>query len=124
MFDSVVSPRLALARGLVGRTFPPINIYDQGDALTVECELPGVDQENLELFITGDVLTLKGERPETSQDDQTTVHIRERVAGSFNRAITLPVEVDGDKAEAAFVNGVLKVTVPRSEEHTSELQSH
>ena len=114
LFDTVVSPRLAFARGLMGRTFPPMNIYDKGEAISVECELPGVDQENLELFITGDVLTLKGERPETRHDDRTRVHIRERGAGSFNRAITLPVEVDGDKAEAAVVNGILKVTVPKA----------
>lgn len=114
LFDTVVSPRLAFARGLVGRNFPPINVYDEGDAIAVECELPGVDQKNLELFVTGDALTLKGERPEAKHEDQTRVHIRERGSGSFNRAITLPVEVDGDKAEAAFVNGILKVRVPKA----------
>ncbi|HOI53772.1 MAG TPA: Hsp20/alpha crystallin family protein [Phycisphaerae bacterium] len=114
LFDTLVAPRLAVARGLVGRTFPPVNVYDDGAALTLECELPGIDQENLELYIAGDTMTLKGERPEVRCDENARMHIRERGYGTFNRAITLPVDVDGDKAEARFVNGVLRVTVPKS----------
>ena len=114
LFDTLVAPRLAVARGLLGRTFPPVNIYDDGAALTLECELPGIDQEHLELYIAGDTMTLKGERPECQCEANAKMHICERGSGTFNRAVTLPVAVDGEKAEARFTHGVLRVTVPKS----------
>jgi HSP20 family protein len=113
LFDALV-PRLA--RGVIPRAYPPANIYEEKDALVVEFEMPGVSEETIELTITGDVLTLKGERPALEPQAETTVHIQERGYGAFNRAITLPTNIDSEKAEARYDHGVLVIRLPKAPE--------
>ena len=113
LFDSLVARYGGLGHGLIPRAFPPVNIHEDGDALLLECELPGVEPAGLEVSITGDVLTLRGERLKPVTAAGTTEHIQERTYGAFNRAITLPVSVDSDKAEARFANGVLSLRLPK-----------
>ena len=114
LFDAMIPRRLGLSYGLISRAMPPVNIYDDKDCLLVECELPGVDQNSLELHVSGDVLVLKGERPALRPAEGTTVHIQERGYGNFNRAITLPTPVEGDKAEARYDSGILTVKLPKT----------
>lgn len=102
--------------GLFSRACPPVNVYEDADAVVVECELPGADHDSIEVFATGDVLTLKGERPALEPDDQTTVHIQERRYGAFNRSITLPLNVDSEKVEARYDNGILSIRLPKAAE--------
>lgn len=116
LFDSLVSRRFGVSRGLFPRAFPPTNIYEDADAVRVESEMAGVDQDSLELFVTGDVLTIKGEVPALEADETTTVHIRERGCGRFNRAIALPTDVKSDEIEAHYANGVLRVKLPKAPE--------
>jgi HSP20 family protein len=97
-----------------GRTFPPINVWEDGDNLYVEAELPGVKSENLDIAVVGNELTIKGERPVPSEDG-VTYHRRERGTGSFTRVVVLPVEVDANQVNAAMNNGVLLITLPKSE---------
>ncbi len=113
LFDSLVTRYGGLAHGLIPRAFPPVNILENQEALLIECELPGVEPGSLDLSITGDVLTLKGERLKPVNPAGTTEHIQERTYGAFNRAITLPVGVDNDHAEAKFANGVLSLRLPK-----------
>jgi HSP20 family protein len=113
LFNSMM-PRLG--RGLVGRAFPPTNVYEDKDAMVVECELPGVSEESLDLTVTGDVLTLKGQRPALEPQENTKVHIQERGYGTFNRAITLPTTIEGDKVEARYDSGVLSIRLPKAPE--------
>jgi HSP20 family protein len=95
--------------------FPPVNVWEDGEQVHVEAELPGLALENLEIFVTGgDQLTLKGER-KTPTADKAAWHRRERVFGSFHRTVTLPFQVDADKVEARLEQGVLHITLAKHE---------
>ncbi len=96
-------------------SYPPVNLWEDKDHLFVEAELPGMELDKIEIFVAeGNQLTIQGER---RQDDQAqgTWHRRERGFGKFSRALELPYEVNADKVEARFENGVLRVTLPKSE---------
>jgi HSP20 family protein len=116
LFDSLVMRPLGFGRRLLASVFPPVNIHEKADSLVVEIELPGVDEQSLDLSVTRDSLTLKGERPPMIRDEQTTMHIQERGYGSFSRAIMLPVAVDSDQVDAVYSLGVLTIRLPKAPE--------
>jgi HSP20 family protein len=96
-------------------TFPPVNVYEDGEALWVEAELPGLDLKDLEIYVTGpSQLTLKGER-KPQPPEKAVKHRQERGFGSFLRALDLPYPVDPDHVEARFENGVLRVRLVKHE---------
>ena len=96
--------------------YPALNLWEEDECLYVEAELPGMELNDLEIYVTGnDQLTIKGQRKEP-QIEKGTWHRRERSFGSFTRLITLPVPVDPDRVEAEFKNGVLTVKLPKREE--------
>ena len=95
--------------------FPAINLWEADDALHLEAELPGLELNDLEIFVTGRIqLTIKGERkaPATPKAIQ---HRQERGFGKFTRTLTLPFAVDENAVEARFENGVLNVRLPKHE---------
>lgn len=94
--------------------FPAVNVWEDGDHVYAEAEVPGVSQDQLEVYTVGDELTIKGQR-ERRQDENLSWHRQERGSGAFIRAITLPVEVDADKVEATLKDGVLSITMPKAE---------
>ena len=96
--------------------FPPVNLYETADSYVLTAELPGLRGEEIELTLEHDRLTLSGERRIEHPKD-ASVHRVERRGGSFRRAIQLPKEVDGEKVEAIYRNGVLRVRIPKSPEH-------
>jgi HSP20 family protein len=96
-----------------GRGFPPVNVWEDGDNLLIEAELPGVKSEDLDISVVGGELTIKGQR--TGGEDGMTYHRRERTTGEFARVLRLPVEVNSDRVNAALDNGVLLITLPKSE---------
>ena len=103
------------AYGAGAPAFPAFNVWEEGDHVVVEAELPGLDLKDLEIYVTGgNQLTLKGQRNEPAVD-KGVWHRRERGFGSFARVITLPVDFDPDRVEARFAHGVLTVTMPKSE---------
>jgi len=94
---------------------PAINLWEEADALCLEAELPGLELQDLEIFVTGQTqFTLKGERkqPTVAKGVQ---HRQERGFGKFTRTLTLPFPVDENNIEARFENGVLKVRMPKHE---------
>jgi HSP20 family protein len=95
-------------------TFPPLDIRHDAENVYVVAELPGVTLESLDLSITGDTLSIKGERkaPEVPEDK---FHRRERPWGHFNRLVSLPDRVDADKIHAALKDGILRVMLPKAE---------
>lgn len=97
------------------RQFPPINVYDAGDRYVLSAQLPGQSPEDVELTITGETLTIRGERkrPEGVKDD--SYRRQERSMGRWARTITLPDRVDSTQVSASFTNGILTVTVPKAE---------
>lgn len=95
--------------------FPAINLWEEENALHVEAELPGLEMQDIELFVTGhNQFTLKGER-KAPANEKATQHRQERGFGKFTRTLTLPFAVDENAVEAQFVNGVLKVRLPKHE---------
>lgn len=94
-------------------TFPPLDIRVDAESVLVTAELPGVALESLDLSITGDTLSLKGERkaPEVPED---RYHRRERSFGHFARLVSLPERVDADKIQATLKDGVLRVRLPKA----------
>jgi HSP20 family protein len=93
--------------------FPPVNVWEDNDAVYVEAELPGLDLKDLEIYVTGgNQLVLKGERRPCAPE-KAVWHRQERGTGSFVRSLTLPFEVDSDKVDARFENGVVTVTLPK-----------
>jgi HSP20 family protein len=95
--------------------FPLINLTENKDNYYVRAELPGLKAEELNISATGRNLILSGERKISSKGDDANFHRREREAGSFNRIVALPGDIDADKVEAALVDGVLTVTIPKAE---------
>lgn len=104
----------AVGASFGSRGFPPLNVWEEAEALFVEAELPGVKIEDLEITAVGNELTLSGKRGETPQAD-ATYHRRERGTGPFSRVVRLPVEVDAAKVSAALHTGVLLITLPKAE---------
>jgi HSP20 family protein len=95
--------------------FPALNVWEDGNELYVEAELPGLDLKDVEIYVSGgNRLTLKGER-KARPPEKGVWHRQERVFGSFNRSLTLPFPVDADKVDARLENGVLHVQLTKHE---------
>jgi len=96
-------------------TYPPLNVWEDAEAVFVEAELPGLELKDLEIYVTGgNQLILKGERKQPTPD-KGTWHRQERGFGNFSRLLTLPFVVDPEKVEARFENGVLLVKLAKHE---------
>ena len=105
-----------LARGLsAGGTYPPINVFRQGEDFVAVTELPGVPRDAMEVQVKDNTVRIAG-RKEVAYGEDVSVHRRERVAGRFDRTITLPVEIDAEGVKAEFRNGVLALFLPRAEQ--------
>ncbi len=96
------------------RTFPAVNLWENEGELYVEAELPGVKQDDLDISVVGNELTIKGERPNMEQEG-LTFHRRERGTGAFTRVLRLPTDVDPTKVEASLRDGVLAIRLPKAE---------
>jgi HSP20 family protein len=91
---------------------PPVDVYETPEELLIVAELPGVDPASIDLAVTGNVLTLRGVKA-PGDLPEPLLQVRERPFGAFHRQITLPNEVDFEKAEADAHHGVLKVRLPK-----------
>ncbi len=98
----------------VFRNQPAVNVWESGDALMVEMEVPGVKNDQFDISVAGEELSVKIDRPEAGPEG-VIYHRRERPVGSFNRLVRLPVEVDAEHVEAELHDGVLTITLPKAE---------
>lgn len=113
-----MDPSLAPSKnGATPAWSPAIDAFETEQAWIITADLPGVPREKVEVTFDRNTLTLKGERPSigASNSDASRVFFAERTWGTFNRAVRFPQHVDGDRISAAFADGVLTVTVPKSE---------
>jgi len=99
----------------VASVLVPIDLLDVGPDLIIRANMPGVEAENLTITLSGNTLTLKGEVKAEPTLEGATYLRRERRASTFSRSLVLPMEVDADHAEATFRDGVLTLTLPKSE---------
>ncbi len=96
-------------------SLPLLDVVENDNAVTVKAELPGYTPDQIDVRIEGNVLHLKGEMRKEDEKNDGQYHIHERSMNSFQRSISLPSEVDSDKTEATFENGVLTLMIPKSE---------
>jgi HSP20 family protein len=99
-----------------GAWAPSVDIYENKDQIVLEAELPGMKQEDFDLSLENNVITLRGERKFEKTDETDNYHRVERSYGSFTRSFTLPQTVSAEGATAEYNNGVLRVTLPKREE--------
>jgi HSP20 family protein len=99
-----------------GRAGPVIDVAETDDAVEVTAELPGVEEKDIEIDLSGDVLTVRGEKRHESEEKKKHHYRMERSYGSFSRSLKVPFDVDPDKVTASFDKGVLKVSLPKSPE--------
>ena len=92
-----------------------VDMYETDDEVVVETAVPGVKPEELDVQVTGHALTIKGERKEEKKEEKASYIYQERSYGSFHRSVTLPTDVDVEKAKAEFQRGVLTLTLPKLE---------
>ncbi|RMD64112.1 Hsp20/alpha crystallin family protein [Candidatus Parcubacteria bacterium] len=114
LFDEAFTRPLSLFEGW--GSLPLVDMYQTDNEVVVKATLPGVKPEDLQITVTGDVLTIKGEVKQEEEVKNATYHLRERRYGTFARSIPLPVPVVADKAHAEFENGILTLTLPKAEE--------
>ena len=105
----------ALRSNVFGAPFPQVNVWSDDEKAVVTAEVPGVKAEDLDLSVEGEVLTISGSREPVKIEEGERCRRHERGHGAFSRTISLPFAVDADRVEASYVNGVLRVTLPRSE---------
>jgi HSP20 family protein len=108
-----VEPRLESA---VSGWEPRLDMSETKDSLIVRAEVPGLDAKDLQVSISGDTLTIKGEKKQEHERKDETHHLMERRYGAFTRMVRLPAPVAADMVKAAFKNGVLTITLPKTEE--------
>ena len=97
------------------RQYPPINVYDAGDGYILSAQLPGLAPGDIELTITGETLTMRGERKRSDGVKDESFRRQERPIGRWSRTITLPDRVDSAQVSASFTNGILTVTLQKAE---------
>jgi HSP20 family protein len=99
---------------------PTAEVAEKDNEFVVTVELPGIDQKNVDINITGNMLTIKGEKREEKEEEQKEkhYHLSERRYGSFSRSFTIPETVAQDKITAAMKDGVLTLTLPKTEAAT------
>lgn len=95
--------------------FPLMNLTEDSDAYYVRAELPGMKSDEIELSVTGDSMSISGERKIADENNDAKYHRRERESGKFNRILTLPGPVNVEKVDASSVDGVLTIKLPKSE---------
>jgi HSP20 family protein len=95
---------------------PSLDVSETKNNIVVKAEAPGVDPKDIDISLMGDVLTIKGEKRQEKEEKDQNYHRVERSYGVFTRSVRLPQEVQSDKIEASYKNGILKITPPKSEE--------
>ena len=105
-----------------GAAWPSVNMDETKDKIRITAELPGVDKEDIDISITGDRVTIKGEKRAEDEKKGRDYYRVERFYGSFNRTLQLPCEVDADKTGARFKKGVLTINLPKTSE--AQKRSH
>ena len=98
-----------------GRWMPSLDVSETDKELIARVELPGMDPKAIDISLSGKVLTIKGERKHEREEKKENFHLVERSSGAFSRTLQLPVEVKADKIKAKYEDGVLSISMPKTE---------
>jgi HSP20 family protein len=96
--------------------FPLVNVTENEDHFYIQSEIPGMKSEDINISATGRNLTISGERKIASEGENVRYHRREREDGQFSRVVTLPGDIQVNKIEASYIDGILNVKIPKAEE--------
>ncbi|QDU74627.1 Spore protein SP21 [Bremerella volcania] len=99
---------------------PPLDVSETDKAISLRIDLPGVSPKEIDIQVSGNQLTVSGERKEQKEEKEETYHRIERRCGRFSRSIMLPCEVQDDKVDASYQDGVLNITLPKTAEATAK----
>jgi HSP20 family protein len=113
-FDRFAEPVWAPFEMMAGDWAPKLDVSETKDAMVVKVDMPGVDPKEIAIALTGDLLTVKGEKEKGTEEKEERYHRVERTYGAFLRSVRLPMAVDGSKVTATFKNGLLVVTLPKT----------
>ena len=113
LFDDAFTRPLSVRDGW---SVPAIDMFQTDDEVVVKASIPGFKADDVQISVTGDILTLRGEMKQEEEKKEKAWHIREQRWGSFERSVALPTDVVADKAKAEFENGILIVTLPKADE--------
>lgn len=114
--ESFVGPQLQSLWSAGDSASLTLDLYETDDALVVTAPVPGIKPEDVDITITGNALAIKGETKAEEREEKGNYIRREVRYGAFQRTMELPVDVQADKAEALFENGMLKLTLPKAEQ--------
>ena len=112
LFDDAFTRPFGLDHAL---RMPAVDLYQTDNEVVVKASLPGLKADDVQISVTGDVLTIKGEYKEKEDKKEKAYHLREQRYGAFERTLSLPTEVKSDQATADFENGILTITLPKAE---------
>jgi len=114
VWDSFFGER-PLARIWEREWAPSLDLSETKDNFVVKAEVPGMNAKDINISLTGDLLTIKGEKKQEKEEKEEDYHLVERSYGAFSRSVRLPTEVESSKIEASYKNGILNITLPKSE---------
>jgi HSP20 family protein len=115
-FFAPITPQSWWGRRLwEGEWVPAVDVAETPEQITVKAELPGIDAKEIDISLTGDILTIKGEKKSEREEKKEDYHLVERNYGSFSRSLTLPAAVNAEKIDAKYEKGVLTITCPKKE---------
>jgi HSP20 family protein len=117
-------PRLSLPKVKAGKEIvpfesemwsPAVDVVEKEKEIIVKCDLPGVDKKDVKIKINSESVTISGELKKEKKQNEENYYVEERVYGAFSKIVPLPAEVDPEKAQAKFENGVLELAIPKVE---------
>lgn len=115
LWEDFFGPRGRELRPWEEQWAPAMDVSETADQIVVKAEVPGIDPQNINITLTGDVLAIKGEKKSEREETKESYHLVERSYGSFSRSLTLPAAVNADKIDAKYEKGVLTITCPKKE---------
>src|SRR5579863_1445353 len=113
LFENFAEPGSAKEQLMSGSFVPPVDVYEDEHNLVLKLEVPGVNEENLDIQVENNTLVVKGEKTFEKEEKEESFHRIERRYGSFVRTFRLPTTVDSEKIEAHYDKGVLKIQVAK-----------
>ena len=116
MFDDFWLSPFGESERWAGTYLPPVNVREEDNQVMVSAELPGMEDKDIDVTVTRDAVRISGDKKEEAETKEEDFYRMESSYGRFDRIVDLPAEVDEDKANAEFKNGVLTVSMPKSEE--------
>jgi len=118
LFSALMSPHGAVSTRHAGTWRPPIDVYERPDSITIVAEIAGMDREEIEVMIEGDIVSVRGSRPDPNVCDDRSFHEAYIPYGAFAADIYIPLTIDAERATAVYENGFLRIDVPRVQGRT------